>query len=138
MGPSTDSAFGYDVLSQFTVRIDYPRQRLWLRRRPDAGVTYGGISSTLQRRAGLLVYHRPKGLAVGGLFPHASSARLGIRPGDVLVPVDGEKAADSGSKTLETIAAGGEITVSRQANGVWVDVPLLSGLGDSQSDASGK
>lgn len=31
-----DSAVGFDLLSQFLVRIDYPRQRLWLRRNPDA------------------------------------------------------------------------------------------------------
>jgi hypothetical protein len=41
MGPSTDSVLGYDILSQFTVRLDYPRQRLWLQRRPNVEVTYG-------------------------------------------------------------------------------------------------
>lgn len=31
-GGNTDSLIGYDLLAQFVVRIDYPRQRLWLRR----------------------------------------------------------------------------------------------------------
>jgi hypothetical protein len=31
-----DSVIGYDLLAQFLVRIDYPRQRIWLRRRADA------------------------------------------------------------------------------------------------------
>jgi predicted aspartyl protease len=33
---------GYDLLSQFLVRIDYPRKRLWLKRRPDWRITFGG------------------------------------------------------------------------------------------------
>jgi predicted aspartyl protease len=37
-----DAVIGVDLLSQFTVRIDYPRSRLWLRRRPDARVTWQG------------------------------------------------------------------------------------------------
>jgi predicted aspartyl protease len=35
-GFSGDSILGYDLLAQFLVRIDYPRQRLWLRRDPAA------------------------------------------------------------------------------------------------------
>lgn len=37
-----DSIVGYDLLAQFTVRIDYPNTRLWLRRRADWAVTWGG------------------------------------------------------------------------------------------------
>jgi predicted aspartyl protease len=136
MGPATDSLIGYDILSQFVVRIDYPRQRLWLQRRPNAEVTYAGISYTLERRAGLLAYPRAKGLEVAVVFPDSPAAQLGIRPGDVLAPLNGEKATDFDSKALETIAAGGEVTVSRQMNGVWVDVPLPSGLGEAPSEGS--
>ncbi|HXK21242.1 MAG TPA: aspartyl protease family protein [Myxococcota bacterium] len=36
LGFPGDSILGYDVLAQFLVRIDYPRQRIWLRQRADA------------------------------------------------------------------------------------------------------
>lgn len=131
---STDSVIGYDLLSQFTVRIDYPRQRLWLQRRANAEMTYGGVPYAPQRRAGVLVYRNPQGLAVIGLFPDSPATRLGIRLGDVLVPFGGKKTADFESKTLEAVAAGAEVTVARQRNGVWVDVALPSGLGDTTSE----
>lgn len=35
-----DSIVGYDVLARFLVRLDYPRQRIWLRRRTDAPPFY--------------------------------------------------------------------------------------------------
>jgi len=131
IGPSTDSVIGYDILSQFKVRIDYPRQRLWLQRRQDAEVTYGGLPYALQRRAGLLAYRRPKVLEVSAIFPDSPAAHLGIRPRDVLVPPGGEELTNFDLKTLESIASGGEVTVARKINGVLVDVPLPSGLPDS-------
>jgi len=40
---SNDSAVGYELLTQFSrVRIDYPRQRMWLERDPDAVLTFQG------------------------------------------------------------------------------------------------
>jgi len=39
-----------------------------------------------------------------------------------------------GANVLEAIAAGKEVTVARQINGVWVDLALPSGAGDSTSD----
>ena len=35
-----DSIVGYDVLEKFLVRLDYPRRRVWLRRRADAQPFY--------------------------------------------------------------------------------------------------
>ena len=34
-GPSTDSLVGYEVLRHFVMRLDYPRQRLWLQRKDE-------------------------------------------------------------------------------------------------------
>jgi len=42
LGVSSDSVLGYDTLSHFTVRIDYPRRRMWLRRE-DSRVTFKGV-----------------------------------------------------------------------------------------------
>jgi predicted aspartyl protease len=136
MGSSTDSIIGYDVLSQFTVRIDYPHQRLWLKRRGDYEMTYCGVSYAVQRQAGLLVCPTPRGLEVIGLFPDAPAANLGIRAGDVVLPIDGEKAAGFESKTLDAVAIGKGITVTRKVNGVSIDVPLPPGGGDSTTKES--
>jgi hypothetical protein len=46
-----DSVFGYDLLAQFLVRIDYPRQRIWLKRRTDAPPLYDP-RRTVESRAG--------------------------------------------------------------------------------------
>jgi len=50
---SRDSAVGYELLERFTVRLDYPRRRIWLRRRPDAprrffGRTYEHFEDLLE------------------------------------------------------------------------------------------
>ena len=43
IGLPSESVVGYELLEQFaTVRIDYPRHRLWLERNPDAVFTFGG------------------------------------------------------------------------------------------------
>ncbi len=131
---STDSVVGYDILAQFIVRIDYPHQRLWLQRRTGAEITYGGESYAQQRRAGVLTYAQSQGLAVAALFPDSPAVRLGLRPGDVLVPAVGGSTENFGANVLEAIAAGKEVTVARQINGVWVDLALPSGAGDSTSD----
>ena len=41
-GEANDSVLGYDVISRFLVRIDYPRSRLWLRRQSEQ-VPYLGV-----------------------------------------------------------------------------------------------
>ncbi len=45
-GLPDDAVIGYDLLSQFLVRIDYPRRRLWLKRRPDWQITFAGEAWT--------------------------------------------------------------------------------------------
>jgi predicted aspartyl protease len=129
---STDSVIGYDILSQFTVRIDYPRQRLWLRRRSDAEVTYCGESYALQRRAGVLIYPMTHGLQVIGLFPDSAAVRLGLLPGDILLSPSGWTVGLE-SKMLETVATGGHVKVARQVDGASVEVSLPAGSSDSLS-----
>ena len=133
MASSTDSVIGHDILSQFSVRIDYPRQRLWLRRRSDAEVTYCGESYALQRQAGLLICPRTRGLRVIGLFPDSAATHLGILPGDILLSPSGWTVGLE-SKMLETVATGGHVRVARQVNGASVEVSLPSGSGDSSSE----
>ena len=137
LGSSTDSLIGYDILSQFTMRIDYSRQRLWLRRRPDAEVTYLGVPYAPQREAGLLVFPRDRGLEVIGLFPDSAAAHLGILPGDVLLFPDGVKTPDFVAKTLGAVATGARVSVLRTSNGASVEMSLPPSASDSSPGASG-
>ncbi|NNL68188.1 MAG: hypothetical protein HKP30_18200 [Myxococcales bacterium] len=41
-GLSSGSVIGYELLAQFTVRLDYARKRMWLKRRERAQLTFGG------------------------------------------------------------------------------------------------
>ncbi len=127
-GASSDSVIGYDVLAQFHVRIDYPRQRLWLRRLPSSRVTYAGVPYAEQRRAGVLVYPRKNGLYVNAVFPDSPAERLGLRAGDLVDRPASEPQAAFEARTLAAIADGQELTVARELNGVRVDVPLPGGL----------
>jgi len=54
LGFPGDSLMGYDLLAQFLVRIDYPRQRIWLRQRADAPPFFDP-RRTIESRA----YERP-------------------------------------------------------------------------------
>ncbi len=52
LGGPTDSVIGYDVLRQFVIRIDYERQRMWLRHSGETnttlfGTAYPGIQALL-------------------------------------------------------------------------------------------
>ena len=128
MGTSSDSIIGYDVLAQFHVRIDYPRQRLWLRRVPSSPVTYAGVSYAEQRRAGALVHPRKNGLVVNAVFPGSAAERLGLRAGDFIERRESETRAAFETRAFETIADGRAITVARELNDAWVGVPLPDGL----------
>jgi len=130
IGPSTDSVIGYDILSQFTVRLDYPRQRLWLRRRSNVEVTYCGQSYALQRSAGLLICEYPRGLRVAALFPDSAAAHLGILPGDILLSPSGWTTGLE-AKMLESVATGEHVRVARRVNGTSVEMSLPQGSGDS-------
>jgi predicted aspartyl protease len=44
MAGTSGSVIGYDVLQQFKLRLDYPRGRLWLKRRTETPVTFYGAN----------------------------------------------------------------------------------------------
>lgn len=123
-GGADDSLVGYDVLSRYRVRIDYPRSRLWLKRRPGAESTLYGVPFEPARSAGILAQPTKDGLAVANVFPDSPAAKLGLAAGDVLPrPPD---APETGFEraVLERIATGGPVTVRRPHEGVAVDVTL--------------
>ncbi len=81
-GPN-DSVLGYDIIRQFTVRIDYPRKRMWLRRERTK-TTYLGVDYELTRRSGASVYPVLGGLVVTEIRPGSPSAEIGLLPGDLI------------------------------------------------------
>jgi membrane-associated protease RseP (regulator of RpoE activity) len=122
MGPN-DSVIGYDLLRQFVVRIDYPRQRLWLKRSGDRRVTFMGVDYVSAKKVGAYLLAQGQALYVIGVVPDGAAARFGLREGDAIVAPAGEppaKAAD----VIARIEARQALTVARPNGDVWVDLVL--------------
>jgi predicted metalloprotease with PDZ domain len=130
---SNDSVLGVDVLQQFTLRIDYARERMWLRRVPEPKVTLYGADWAAVRRVGAFLERRGSALAVWGVMPDSPAARFGLRAGDAIVPAMGEEIPTL-EEVLAKIEAGGELTVARRHGEVWVDLALPKGVGAGASE----
>ena len=118
-GP-TDSVLGYDVLSQFVVRIDYERRRMWLERTGSTRVTFNGADYELSRRVGALVTPVPAGYAVWGVNVGGPAAAYGLRNGDVIVVPAGDDMIQI-EEVLTRIEGRQELTVARLDGEVWID-----------------
>jgi hypothetical protein len=123
IGGNTDSALGFDTLRRFVVRLDYPRERMWLKSTGDPGVTYLGVDYALTRRVGLFMNSTVRGYEVIGLSPDGPAARIGLRLGDIPVNRTREGALDL-AEFIERIEAGEAITVARRVGKMWVDTIL--------------
>jgi predicted aspartyl protease len=123
-GEANDSVIGYDLLSRFLVRIDYPNARLWLRRQSEQ-VVYFGVDYQSTRAAGVFLEPWQTDYYVTGVLPDTPAARLGLLAGDTLLK---ESAGNAEHRTLEevlaAIRAGKPVRVARKMNDVWVDVDL--------------
>jgi predicted aspartyl protease len=121
IGGPTDSLIGYDVLRSFVIRIDYRRERLWLRRTGDTRMTFLGADYALGRELGAyLIEVRPGHFAVWGVAPGGLAERFGLRTDDVVVNAWGEKRLRA-EEILGRIQRGEELTVARLEGDVWVD-----------------
>ena len=123
-GEANDSVIGYDVISRFLVRIDYPRARLWLRRQSEK-VPFLGVDYQITREAGVVLDPWGRNYVVSSVFPNTPAARLGLLAGDTLLK---ERAGTAERMTLEevltAIKAGRPVRVARRMNDVWIDVDL--------------
>ena len=118
-----DSLIGYDLLSQFVVRIDYPRHRLWLKRSGDRRVTYLGVDYAATKKLGVYLVPHAGALWVSRVSEGGPAAAFGLRVGDAIVPPAGERPLPSG-EVLRRIEAREDLTVARQQGDVWVDHAL--------------
>jgi len=124
-GPSSDSLIGYEVMRHFTVRLDYPRKRLWLRRVDEEPLTWFGIPWQTAKRVGILADVEEQGIKVLSVLPNTPAARLGIHEDDT-IEFHGE--GDTKAKLdalLAKIERGQKVTVARlEADDVIGDVEL--------------
>jgi len=118
-GP-TDSVLGYDVLSQFVVRIDYERRRMWLERTGSTRVTFSGADYELFKRVGALVTPAPAGYAIRGVRAGSAAAAYGLRDGDVIVVPAGDDMIQI-EEVLTRIEGRQELTVARRDGEDWID-----------------
>jgi len=133
-GETKDSVIGYDLLSRFRTRIDYPHARMWLKREQKI-VPYYGVDYAATRAGGALLYPIGGGrYRVMYLFPDSPAVHLGLKSSDVVMPqtADGEVRTDA--QLIEAIRTGQRIRVARKMNDTWVDLdlpddPMLQGQG---------
>ncbi len=120
------SVLGYDSLQQFTMRIDYKRKRVWLRREEGPG-TRGEGPGDLLHEAGVMV--TPSGndqYFVDWVAPDSPAHSLGLKRGDYL------SARRAGEVLAAEAIAGGIIDgtptrITRRAargEGEWVELVL--------------
>lgn len=119
-GETNDSVIGYDLISRFLVRIDYPEKRIWLRRESDA-VTYLGVDYAVTRQSGAFLSPWPGLYRVDAVLPDTPAARLGLRSGDLIEKRAGAKTPEA---VLQSIRDGTRIKVLREEEGVLADVFL--------------
>jgi predicted aspartyl protease len=121
-GPN-DSVIGYDVLSPFVIRIDYPRKRLWLRRVQHGPIRFEGGDYELAKRSGAFMTSEPSGHRVWAVRPGSPAEKVGLRVGDVVVS-SGGAGAPPPDEVLRRILEADELQVARRQGELWVDTVL--------------
>jgi predicted aspartyl protease len=119
-GEANDSVIGFDLLSRFLVRIDYPHKRLWLRRESQQ-VIYAGVDYAHIREAGAFLAPIPGFFYVVGIVPGTPAARLGLRSGDQVLR---SKEVRTPETVLQAIRDGKPVMVMRDVGGILTDVEL--------------
>jgi predicted aspartyl protease len=119
-GTANDSLIGFDLLSQLTVRIDYPRKRAWLRRESGATPIFLGADYALVRASGALLYRTEDSVFAAVILPGGAADRLGLEPQDVLEGFDPSDEAFDPAGPHRAIAGEGPILVRRrEESGRW-------------------
>lgn len=79
---------GYGVLRRFTLVFDYPHEQVFLE--PDTAFAGADVYD----RSGLWVERGDKGWELVEVVPEGPAALAGLKTGDVVVAIDGQKATD--------------------------------------------
>jgi predicted aspartyl protease len=116
-GTASDSLIGLDLLSQFTLRIDYPRKRLWLRRDRASVPLFLGADYRLVRESGALLFRNEGSVLAAVILPGGAAERIGLQPRDVLEGFD-PSAPDFDPASVHRAISGAEpLTVRRPEGG---------------------
>ena len=116
-GTANDSLIGFDLLSQLTLRIDYPRKRAWLRREPGATPIFLGADYTLVRASGALLQRSGESIFVAVILPGGAADRIGLEPQDVLEGFDLSDGAFDPTSPHRAIESQGPVLVRRRGEG---------------------
>jgi hypothetical protein len=117
IGFPDQSVIGYDLLAPFVLRLDYPNQRLWLRRASQEPLRFNGADVAIYRSTGVFLIQRSDRHWAWIVRPDGVAARRGLRPGDWLAGTDAQAIAAA-------LREGKELTVIRQQDGLGVDTVL--------------
>ena len=82
LGGNTDSLIGYDLISQFKLRLDYQRGRIWLKRRAGVPVTYFGTDIAIGQQTGAYMGSAPSQIFVQFVRSGSPAWAYGLRAGD--------------------------------------------------------
>ncbi len=118
---SSNSLVGYGLMSEFVVRFDYRRGRMWLKRVPGSRRTLYGGDWALFQQHGVLLAPRP-GAPGEWVVVHARAdtvaARRGAARGDI---VPGGTTAEA---AIEALSSATELILRRPRADGWEDVTL--------------
>jgi len=82
LGGNTDSLIGYDLISQFKLRLDYQRGRIWLKRRAGVPVTFFGTDIAIGQQTGAYMGSAPSQVFVQFVRSGSPAWIYGLRAGD--------------------------------------------------------
>jgi predicted aspartyl protease len=116
-GTANDSLIGVDLLTQVTLRIDYPRRRAWLRREPGAIPGFLGADYSLVRASGALLFRTDDSVFAAVILPGGAADRIGLEPQDVLEGFDPSEEAFDPASPHRAIASEGPVMVRRRGEG---------------------
>jgi predicted aspartyl protease len=116
-GTANDSLIGVDLLTQVTLRIDYPRRRAWLRREPGATPGFLGADYSLVRASGALLSRTGDSVFAAVILPGGAADRIGLEPQDILEGFDPSEEAFDPAGPHRAIASEGPVMVRRRGEG---------------------
>jgi hypothetical protein len=127
---ANDSVAGFDLVSMFTLRLDYPRGRLWGRRLPDARARLFGVEWSGIKQAGVLFVGGPERWVAQAVLPGSIAEAIGLRAGDAIeLPAKPDA-------VLGAIAARRAVSVLRIEDGI--EGPHTLDSAQAPSASSGK
>jgi predicted aspartyl protease len=115
-GTASDSVIGHDLLALFTVRIDYPKRRLWLRRKAPLEGRLLGLDWAPARASGALLERRDDHVWVRFVAGGSAADRLGLAPNDLVEFLDAAPPPED-LAAVQAAISGGSVAVRVQRRG---------------------